>query len=156
MHLVTINEIIVVLPAAKVEASLAKFDLSVTFESLFTLLHETNKGDDTCARTNHNHGNVVSRWHVKVRALNEAHGGQNSVVAGLLELEHVLDVARDEAIANDFTLGWMIHIEAGQRDSDHEFLGVSQAGRCDRVVTRHDEVTLLEDEIGGEAQRWNY
>lgn len=155
MHLITVNEVLVVSSAAKEQTCSAHGHFTVILSRLLTLLHESNKGNHASARTNHEHWHVVSSRHREVRVFDEAHHlGLDWLIRCLLTLlEDALKVARDKTVPGDFSAITLANFISGERNSDHQLLRVSQGRRSDGVVSGHDKVALLKDEASCEVER---
>ena len=97
MHFITVNEVLIVFAAAKEQTSTAHGHFTVILSRLFALLHESDKGNHTSARTNHEHWHVMASRHREVRVFDEAHHlGLDWQIRSLLTLlEDAFKVARD-------------------------------------------------------------
>ena len=77
MHLITIDEVSIVLSAAEVEVSRAELGLFRRIDfCLLSFLHESNEGYNTCSWANHHYWNFMCSGHHETRVLNEAHAAR--------------------------------------------------------------------------------
>ena len=107
MHLISIDEVSIVLSAAEVEVCRAELCLIVIDFCLFTLLHEADEGNNTRSWSNHHYWDSMCSWHYEARVFHEAHAARLNfhVASSLLFLKEVLEVAGDETRALDGTIG---------------------------------------------------
>ena len=73
MHLVAVDEILVVPAAAEVQVRDAKRQISIGSLRCLTLLHEAKERHNTGAGTDHDYGDVMRRGHHEVRSIAESH-----------------------------------------------------------------------------------
>lgn len=126
MHLIAVDEILIVSAAAKVQVCAAEGQFGVSCLRRIAFLHEAEERDDASTRAYHDHGDIMRSRHDEVGGVAESHHALSVWLAALLVLqEDRFEEARDETVSADLAITDR-DVITGQGNSDSQFLWVGK------------------------------
>ena len=86
MHLIAVDEILIVSAAAKVQVSAAEGQFGVSCLRRIAFLHEAKERNDASTRAYHDHGDIMRSRHDEVGGVAESHHALSVWFTALLVL----------------------------------------------------------------------